>query len=102
MLSKALSRDKGNPPYPSLTGGYKKAMRPRRAEKVLIFLAPLTRGVGGVAFVGTGRDLRGVCFFLPPLLRGGVGFQGEVVRCRPKRPDLLFRRIMGIIPISDA
>ena len=25
-------------------------MRPRRAEGVLIFLAPLTRGVGGVAF----------------------------------------------------
>ena len=35
---------KGNPPYPPLTGGYKKAMRPRRAEEALLFLAPLSRG----------------------------------------------------------
>ncbi len=33
-----------HPPYPPLTGGYKKAMRTRRAERILLFLAPLTRG----------------------------------------------------------
>ena len=44
---------KGNPPYPPLSGGYKKAMRLRRTEGVLLFLAPLTRGVGGVAFVSS-------------------------------------------------
>ena len=38
---------KGNPPYPPLSGGYKKAMRPRRAEGVLLFLTPLTRGGRG-------------------------------------------------------
>ena len=36
---------KTNPPYPPLSGGYKKAMRPRRAEGALLFLTPLTRGV---------------------------------------------------------
>ena len=42
---------KGNPPYPPLTGGYKKAMRSRRAEGVLLFLAPLSRGGrGGCSF----------------------------------------------------
>ena len=35
---------KSTPPYPPLTGGYKKAMRPRRAEGVLLFPAPLSRG----------------------------------------------------------
>ena len=43
----ANSRLKTNPPYPPLSGGYKKAMRPRRAEGVLLFLAPLTRGGRG-------------------------------------------------------
>ena len=38
---------KTNPPYPPLSGGYKKAMRPRRVEGVLLFLAPLTRGGRG-------------------------------------------------------
>ena len=31
---------KTNPPYPPLSGGYKKAMRPRRAEGVCFFLPP--------------------------------------------------------------
>ncbi len=47
---------KGNPPYPPLTGGYKKAMRSRRAEGVLLFLAPLSRGGRGGWFSGRGRD----------------------------------------------
>ena len=38
---------KGNPPYPPLTGGYKKAMRPCRAGRVLPFLTPLLRGGRG-------------------------------------------------------
>ena len=42
---------KGNPPYPPLSGGYKKAMRPRRVVGFLFFLTPLTRGVGGGWFL---------------------------------------------------
>ncbi len=38
---------KSNPPYPPLSGGYKKAMRPRRVDGALLFLAPLTRGGRG-------------------------------------------------------
>ena len=47
---------KSNPPYSPLSGGYKKAMRPRqgngprRAEGVLLFLAPLSRGGRGGCF----------------------------------------------------
>ena len=38
-------RPNTNPPYPPLTGGYKKAMRPRRAEGALLFLASCQRGL---------------------------------------------------------
>ena len=51
---------KTNPPYPPLSGGYKKAMRSRRAERALLFLAPLTRGGRGGWFstgeVGGSRE----------------------------------------------
>ena len=47
MLQSPSSGLKNNPPYPPLTGGYKKAMCSRRAEGVLLFLTPLIRGGRG-------------------------------------------------------
>ena len=48
--------------------GYKKAMRPRRAERVLLFLAPLTRGGRGGCLYGRGER---------PSIRGSAATQGE-------------------------
>ena len=58
---------KCNPPYPPLSGGYKKAMRLRRAEGALLFLACLVRR----AFFSPPR--LGALLFLAPLSRGGRG-----------------------------
>ena len=74
--ARAVSRDAGkqfpvspahktNPPYPPLTGGYKKAMRPRRAEGALLFPPS-----GGVLLLPV---LWGGVFFLTPLSRGVGG-----------------------------
>ena len=56
---------KSNPPYPPLSGGYKKAMRPRRVEGALLFLAPLTRGGRGGCFSRQGEDEQGGFFNKP-------------------------------------
>ena len=63
---------KGNPPYPPLSGGYKKAMCPRRAEGTLLFLAPLLRGGRGGCFSDEktkGDDARLVSFRIPTCRR---------------------------------
>ena len=62
-------RPKSNPPYPPLSGGYKKAMRPRRAEGVLLFLAPLTRGGRGGCLYGVYLSRGLLSFNKPPRSR---------------------------------
>ena len=54
----SFPRPETNPPYPPLTGGYKKAMRPRRVEGFCFFLPPCQGGVGGVAFTLSGAFSR--------------------------------------------
>ena len=53
---------KGNPPYPPLTGGYKKAMRPYRVEGLCF--CPFAGGL----FSSPGS--RGFAFSCPPV-KGG-------------------------------
>ncbi len=69
----------------SLSGGYEKAMRPRRAEGVLVFLAPLTRGGRGGCSYGVslsrGLSLPSQGVFQQPLVRGAfscaLGWRGR-------------------------
>ena len=98
---------KTNPPYPPLTGGYKKAMRPRRAEGVLLFLAPLSRGGRGGCLYGVSlsRKLFLSCqrtFQRPP--QGGSGLarepQGVILQPRMGRPHVLVSSCKP--PLGDA
>ena len=73
-----LTGDKGNPPYPPLSGGYKKAMRSHRAEGVLLFLTPLSRGGRGGCSFDKG-------FFQQPRPARGRGRNSPHLPCVPER-----------------
>ena len=58
-------------PLPPLTGGYKKAMRPRRGEGALLFLTPCQGGVGGV---DSGERVHTEAAFPVKAMRPHMGF----------------------------
>ena len=87
---------KTNPLYPPLTGGYEKATRPRqdsgphRAEGVLLFLAPLSRGGRGGCLYGVslsrGLPLPSQGLFQQPLI-GRVRTRIDIAPRSPLSPQ---------------